>query len=161
MAGDLLGEPERAGAVVAEVDGLMATTAEELPGLAGRTFALANYVPGDAIHVVADPEDGSSVFFQTLGMSLPPDLLAAADGVSGRAELSLEQASLLASDLLVIFANGEDPGGLVGYDALPAVASGAVAEVDYVAVVGLNTPTPLSIPYSLDVVRPALEAAAG
>jgi hypothetical protein len=30
-----------------------------------------------------------------------------------------------------------------------------------VAVVGLNTPTPLSIPYSLDVVRPALEAAAG
>jgi iron complex transport system substrate-binding protein len=40
------------------------------------------------------------------------------------------------------------------------VAAGAAAEVDYVSVVGLNTPTPLSIPFSLEVVRPTLEAAA-
>jgi iron complex transport system substrate-binding protein len=43
---------------------------------------------------------------------------------------------------------------------LPAVVDGAVAEVEYAPVVGLNTPSPLSIPYSLETVRPALEAAA-
>ena len=110
--------------------------------------------------MVADPEDGSSVFFQTLGMTLSPDLLAAADGVSGRAEFSLEQASLLDADLLVVFSNDGDASDLVGYDQLPAVAAGAAAEVDYVSVVGLNTPTPLSIPFSLEVVRPTREAAA-
>lgn len=161
LAGEFLGEPERAQAVLDDAEALLAETATELPGLEGKTFAMVNYVPGDAIHVVADPEDGSSVFFQSLGMALSPDLVAAADGVSGRAELSLEQVGLLDADLLVVFANGADPSDLVGFDQLPAVTSGAVSDMDYDSVVGLNTPTPLSIPYSLDVVRPALEAAAG
>ena len=37
---------------------------------------------------------------------------------------------------------------------------GAVADLDYVEVLGLNTPSPLSLPYSLERIRPALEAAA-
>jgi iron complex transport system substrate-binding protein len=82
-------------------------------------------------------------------------------GRGGRAEFSLEQAGLLSSDLLVVFSDDGVPTDLVGYDQLPAVTSGAVSEIGYDAVVGLNTPTPLSIPYSLVVVRPALEAAAG
>jgi iron complex transport system substrate-binding protein len=49
---------------------------------------------------------------------------------------------------------------MAGYDQLPAVRSGAVAVLDYAAVVGLNTPSPLSVPYSLERIRPALEAAA-
>jgi iron complex transport system substrate-binding protein len=40
------------------------------------------------------------------------------------------------------------------------VRDGAVAVLDLAAVSGLNTPTPLSIPYSLEQIRPALEAAA-
>ena len=61
----------------------------------------------------------------------------------------------------MLFTNGADPSDLVGYDQLAVVAAGASAVVDYASVVGLNTPTPLSIPYSLDVVRPQLAAAAG
>jgi iron complex transport system substrate-binding protein len=160
VAGRVLGEPQRAAEVVDEVDATMAEAAASYPGLQGKTFALANYIPGDSIYVVADEEDGSSVFFQELGMRLDPDVLAAADGVSGRANISLEQVALLDGDLLVIFSNDADPSTLVGYDQLAAVTSGASAELDYAAVVGLNTPTPLSIPYSLDIVRPQLEAAA-
>ena len=89
-----------------------------LPGLEDKTFALANFVPGDSIYVVADQEDGSSVFFQPLGMELDPDVLAAADGVSGRANISLEQVDLLDGDLLVLFSNDADPSTLVGYDQL-------------------------------------------
>jgi iron complex transport system substrate-binding protein len=33
--------------------------------------------------------------------------------------------------------------------------------LDLPTAVGLNTPTPLSVPHSLDAIRPALEAAAG
>jgi|HigsolmetaAR202D_1030399.scaffolds.fasta_scaffold10087_5 iron complex transport system substrate-binding protein len=161
VAGRIFGMPDEAAAAIAEVDDLVAATAAELPGLEGRTFAMANYVPGDQIYVVADPEDGSSVFFQQLGMTLDPDVLAAADGVSGRAEFSFEQVGLLDGDLLVMFTNGEDPSTLVGYDQLEVVQRGAVAVLDYADVVALNTPTPLSIPYVLDIVRPQLEIAAG
>ena len=85
----------------------------------------------------------------------------AAGNTSGRVELSLENVGMLDADVVVLFTNGADPTSVVGYDALPAVRSGAVATLDYAAVVGLNTPTPLSVPYSLELIRPALEAAAG
>lgn len=160
VIGRILDRSDDADAVVAEIDELVAATAAQYPGLAGKSFALANHVPGDALYVVADDTDGSSVFFQDLGMRLPPELLAAADGVTGRAKFSLEQVELLAADLLVLFNNDGQPTDLVGYERLPAVQDGAVSNIDYISVVGLNTPTPLSIPYSLEVVRPALEAAA-
>jgi iron complex transport system substrate-binding protein len=161
VAGDVLGEPDAAEALVDEVDGDVAAVADELAGLDGKTFALANWVPGDALYVVADPDDGSNVVFSQLGLSISPRILDAADDVSGRAELSLEQVGLLDADLLVLFTNGAEPADIPGYDQLPAVVSGAVAVLDYADVVALNTPTPLSVPYALDLVRPALEAAAG
>jgi iron complex transport system substrate-binding protein len=63
--------------------------------------------------------------------------------------------------VLILLTNGADPADIPGYAALPAVADGSVALLDLAAVTGLNTPTPLSIPYSIERVRPALEAAAG
>jgi hypothetical protein len=46
---------------------------------------------------------------------------------------------------------------IAGYDQLPAVRTGAVSVMDYVTAVALDTPSPLSIPYGLDAIRPALE----
>ena len=138
VGGQIFDKADEAAAVTAEVDGLMATTAAELPGLQGKTFAMANFVPGDQIYVVADQEDGSSVFFQQLGMELDPDVLAAADGVSGRAEFSYEQVGLLDGDLLVAFTNGEDPSTIVGFDQLQVVQNGAAAVLDYADVVGVE-----------------------
>jgi iron complex transport system substrate-binding protein len=161
VVGKLLGKTDAAAAKVKEVAADVTAVASELPGLQGKTFAMANFVPGDSIYVVANPQDGSNVLFGDLGLEIDPGILALADGVSGRAQLSLEQADLLASDLLVLFTNGADPNDLVGYGQLPAVQNGSVAVLDYVGVVGLNTPTPLSIAYSLDLITPALEAVAG
>jgi iron complex transport system substrate-binding protein len=134
--------------------------AADLPGLGGKTYALANYVPGDAIYVVADPDDGASQFFGQLGLEIDPDLLAIADGASGRVELSLERIDELDADLLVLLTNGAETEDIPGYDALPAFRDDAVAILDVAYVAGLNTPTPLSVPYSLERIRPALEAAA-
>jgi iron complex transport system substrate-binding protein len=158
-AGEILGLQDEAAQVTADVDQLVADTAAELPGLAGKTFAMVNYVPGDMIYVITDPADGASVFFQDLGMAIDPELAAQPGADSGRTPISLEAANMLDSDLLVIFSNDGDPQDLVGYAELPAVTAGSVAELDYVEVVGLNTPSPLSIPYSLDFVWPALASA--
>jgi iron complex transport system substrate-binding protein len=160
VAGSFLGAAAAPEALVDEIDGEVNALADELPGLEGKTFALANFVPGDAIYVVADPEDGANRLFAQLGLEITPTILDVADDVSGRVELSLEQSSLLDGDLLVLFTNGAEARDMAGYEQLPAVRSGAVAVLDYAAVVGLNTPSPLSVPYSLERIRPALEAAA-
>jgi iron complex transport system substrate-binding protein len=159
-AGKVLHEPERAQALIDDADRRDAALAKELPGLQGKTFALANYVPGDAIYVVADPDDGASTFFRSLGMRLDPEILAAAGGASGRVKLSLERVDELDADLLVILTNGADPDGIPGYRNLPAVRSGSVAVLDLAPISGLNTPTPLSLPYSVAKIEPALRAAA-
>lgn len=160
VAGDVLGTPDTAAALIADAEGASADLAASLPGLDGKTYALANYVPGDAIYVVADPDDGSARFFAQLGLQIDPDLVAIADGASGRAELSLERVGELDADLLIVLLNGAAPGDIPGFDQLPAVGSGAVAVLDLAAVSGLNTPTPLSVPYAVAQIRPALEAAA-
>lgn len=161
VLGEVLRDPEAAAAVIDDVEGQLAAVADELPGLEGRTFAMANYVPNSGIWVIADPDDGASLFFQSFGMEITPTILEAAEGAAGRIQLSFEQIDQLDADLLVMFTNGADPAEIPGYDNLPAVQSGAVSLPDYADVVGLNTPSPLSIPYSLEWVRPALEAAAG
>ncbi|MHB1139023.1 MAG: ABC transporter substrate-binding protein [Microthrixaceae bacterium] len=159
-AGEILGQEGQAQEVIDEVDGQVAEVAAELPGLEGKTFALVNYVKGDAFYVVSDPEDGAVVLFTQLGMEISPEIIEAGDGASGRATISLERTDLLDADLLLLLTNGEDPSGIPGYDTLPAVTSGAVALLDYGTAVGINTPTPLSIPWALEELRPQLEAAA-
>jgi iron complex transport system substrate-binding protein len=159
-AGQVLGETEAAQQVIDDVDGQVAAVGEELPGLEGRTFALVNYVKGDAFYVVSDPQDGAVVLFTQLGMVISPEILDAGDGASGRATISLERTDLLDADLLLLLTNGEDPSSIPGYDSLPAVAAGAAAQLDYATAVAVNTPTPLSIPWALEQLRPQLEAAA-
>lgn len=158
--GQALREEDEAQAFVQQVQAEVDALAAELPGLQGKTYAMINYVPGDSINVVADPEDGANLFFEDLGLGIDPDILDVADGVSGRAQLSLEQAGMLDADLLIAFSQGGDLTELVGWDRLPAVRSGALAVLDYGPVTALNTPSGLSLRYIMDEIRPALEAAA-
>lgn len=159
VAGELLDAEDEAQALVDEVAATVSDFAEQHPGLEGKTYAMANYIAGDAIYVVADPDDGAAVVFAELGLTITPTVLDVADDVSGRATLSLEQVSLLDGDLLLILPNGAEPESISGYDRLPAVESGAVAVMDYAQAVGFNTPTPLSIPYVLDQIEEAVTAA--
>ncbi len=159
-AGQILDQPDEAQALIDDSEQLSADVLAELPGLEGKTYALANYVAGDAIYIVADPNDGAATFFRSIGLEIDPELVAAAGGASGRMQISTEEIGMLDSDLLILLTNGADPNEIPGYAALPAVQSGAVSILDAATVSGLNTPSPLSIPYALDAIRPALEAAA-
>ncbi|GAA4380137.1 ABC transporter substrate-binding protein [Nocardioides caricicola] len=161
LAGDVLDEEERAEEVVAEVDGAVADTAAELPGLEGKTFVLAQYVVGDSLYIVADVADGSTVFFEQLGMQMFPAVREEGEkSGDARVQASTERVDLLRADLLAFLVNGGDESDLAdipGFEDLP----GSVAVLDYPTIVGLNTPTPLSIPYALEELRPYLEQAAG
>lgn len=155
-AGTILDDPSKATAVVDSVDRKVSAVARELPGLEGKTFALAQYIVGDAMYVVADEKDGSSVLFQQLGMRLyPPVVREGKKARTARVNVGTERADLLRSDLLAFLVNGGDESDLAdipGFDELP----GTVAVLDYATVVGVNTPSPLSIPYVLKELRPYL-----
>jgi iron complex transport system substrate-binding protein len=76
-----------------------------------------------------------------------------------RVNVSTERADLLQADLLAFLVNGGDESDLAdipGFDQLP----GTVAVLDYPTVVGLNTSTPLSIPYALEKLTPYLKEVA-
>jgi len=159
-AGQVLGEPEQAADLVTEVEAQVEAVAAELPDLAGRDFTFANYVPGDALYVLSDPDDGANVLFGDLGLVIAPAILDAEDDSPGRVKLSLEHTSLLDADLVMVLTNGADAHDIAGLDDLDAVQSGAFLVMDYAQAVALNTPTPLSLPYVLDQLRPTLELAA-
>ncbi|NLD76873.1 MAG: ABC transporter substrate-binding protein [Acidimicrobiales bacterium] len=161
LAGQITGQDDVAAQVIADAEADLAERAEGLPGLDGKTYTFVNYVPGDALYVVADPEDGASEAFAALGLTINPEALAAADGVTGRAKLSLEQVDLLDSDMIIILANGGDPNDLIGWDALTAVQNDAVVEVDFVMATALNQPSSLSLPWALDELGDTLANAAG
>ncbi|MEM7322055.1 MAG: ABC transporter substrate-binding protein [Actinomycetota bacterium] len=161
VLGQVLDDPDTAEAVIASVDGEVAELAAVLPGLAGKTYTFANYVPGDSIYVIADPDDGASELFNGLGMELDPDIVALDTAVVGRIQISLEEIGLLQADLVGVLLNGTDPSEVIGLDTLPSSQSGALIDFAFADVVGLNTPTPLSVPYLLELMRPSLELVGG
>ena len=160
IIGRVLHREDDAAALIEETEAAIAAVGEELPGLDGRTIAFVNYVPGDSLWVLADAEDGAGELFADLGLGIAPGIAAEGGDATGRLQLSLERVDLLDGDVLVVLPNGGDVEDLVGWDNLPAVQSGAVATIDQSAAFALNTPSPLSIPYGIDAIRPALEAAA-
>lgn len=160
-AGEFLGDPDAATELIADVQQRSTDLSAELPGLEDKTYAFANYVAsGNSIYVVADPDDGASQLFAQLGIEIDPDLLAMDGADTGRLQLSLERIGDLDADILMILLNGTDTADIVGWTELPAVQSGAVVIMSYEDAVGLNTPSPLSVAYLLENIRPALEVAA-
>jgi iron complex transport system substrate-binding protein len=159
--GKLLNDPAKAEKVISDAEAPVTAAAKELPELKGKTFALAQYIVGDSMYIVGDPKDGSSLFFEDFGMTLfQPVLDEAKKTGETRVNVSTERADLLRADLLAFLVNGGDESDLKdipGFDQLP----GTVAVLDYATIVGLNTPSPLSIGYSLEKLRPALDKAAG
>lgn len=163
-AGELLGLEEEAAAVIDDVQGQIEAAAAAHPGLAGKTFTLSQYIQGDGIYVVADEEDGSSRFFQDLGMVMNPAMLEQVAGLGARPNLSPERTDVLDADLVVFYSaldRAAVEAELPGFADLPSVRSGAMAMVDFDTVVALNTPSPLSIPHALEQLAEELAAAEG
>lgn len=164
VVGDIYDQGDEAADIIDRVNGAVAQTAADLPGLAGKTAVLSQFMfDSNQIVAVADPEDGAATLFYALGMSWPERLVEEAKG-TGRLIASAERVDVLRSDLLIMWPNGgsaEDLASLPGFTNLPAVQSGGFAPVDVETVIALNTPSALSIEWVLQSLRPQLECAAG
>ncbi len=164
VLGEILGRQDRANEIITEANADIDALADRLPGLQGKTAALAQYMfSTNQIIVVADPDDGASSVFERLGMSVPGALVDEAGATGGRLTLSPERVDALTADLVVMLPNGgtaEQLNALPGFADLPAVREGGLAVVDYPTVVGFNTPSATSVLYSLDRITPQLEAVA-
>lgn len=157
--GKVLGKSDEANDLVdkttAVLDDMAAT-----PGVTGTTYSFVNFYQSTLIAPVSG--DGASTLFAAMGLQLAPGLKSADDG-SGRLTLSMEQLDLLDGDVLMI--TSSDPADKAvleadpRYQTLPAVAAGTAKWIDIPTITGLNTPSVLSIPYVVDVIRPLLEQA--
>lgn len=162
VAGKIFHDPGKAEKVVDGVHDKVATIRKQMPWVRGKTFALAQYLVGQSVIGVADPSDGSSVLFSSLGMKQYPRLVAEGRRQkTARISVSPERLDVLRADLLLFMVNGgtrADLKDLPGWNSQPSVRDGSAAVLAYPTIAGLNVPTPLSIPAALDTVTPALRA---
>lgn len=163
--GEILGREDDAEKIVAEGNAFTDGIEADFPGLAGKTAVLSQYIVGtQQLVAVVDPEDGAAKVFDSIGMSVPEDLAASPDAAGGRLVFSPERVNELTADVVVMLPNGgteADLRALPGFDSLPAVSSGGLAVQDYATVVGFNLPSKSSVEYSLDRIRPQLQAIGG
>lgn len=163
VAGEILDREGSAEQLVAANDERLADVRRTLPGLEGKTFALATVEGGRNLGLVSAEDDAAVAVFRELGLRLDPAVVALGGGgkrVTVAAELA---ADALSADVLVIrAARNSDPIESVvpGWSMLPAVRSGAAAVVDRPTTGALSDPSVLNIEYLLAAVRPALESAA-
>ncbi|AZG46218.1 ABC transporter substrate-binding protein [Gordonia insulae] len=162
--GTVLREPDKAKEITAGVDAKIDSVKKAMPGLNGKTYTMAYMYSADQIQVLGDPDDGATYLFSSLGMSIAPALVAQfRRNGQPRYPISTENVPLLNSDLLVLTANTDQLMStlekLPGYQNLRSVKTGAVSRLTVAEIGGLNEPTPLSLPYLLDKMNPALERA--
>ncbi|GGF09851.1 ABC transporter substrate-binding protein [Williamsia phyllosphaerae] len=164
LLGAVLREPDKATEIVNGVQSKIDKIKQDNPGLAGKTFAFAYMFSADQIQVLGDPKDGATSLFADLGLTVPQRLQdIAAQQKLPRFPISTENVPQLDSDLLVIAAGTPQLAAqlktLPGYAQLTAVRANAVAQMDLTSITALNLPSPLSIPYVLDQLTPAVQAA--
>jgi iron complex transport system substrate-binding protein len=152
--GEALGKTDAAQKVLDDVDAVLAEKAEENPQLAGKTVAVIWDVSGT--FYVYKPADSRVSFLFDLGLENAPAVDELANGESPfYFTLSYEELDKLESDIVVSFANTQDEADTFlaqSYaQTIPAIASGAVAEVSGIELVAaVSPPTARSLTWGVD-----------
>lgn len=135
--GDLVGRPEHAAKVAAEVDRAQQAAIDQVPD--GCEISLAVVYPGPTIAAFVDGPWELPSAFQAVGCELVPGPDVAAPDANGRAFLSEEQLGLLAAPTLVLMQNDTVDGETAALDqvssgaiwqTIPAVAANHVVIID-------------------------------
>lgn len=147
--------------VVASVEAEIASVTTELPGLAGRTFVVGVASSATQIRVVSKGTDTSARLFHDLGMVVPADIEAQENPTAvGAIDISYERIDLLHdADAIFLATVGDSRAALERngvFASLPAVTGGRYLPYDQTSAIGLRVPTPLSVPYLLEQIRPTL-----
>ncbi|BBG03535.1 MULTISPECIES: iron-siderophore ABC transporter substrate-binding protein [Pseudonocardia] len=165
IAGDALGEPERAARLIEETRALLGGAVERFPQLAGRTFVYSGGMDAGSLGVFR-AGDVRVQLVTDMGLTLAPYVEENAPGGDEvYYTVSPELVSGVESDLLIaFFATPEEEQAFratPGVDLIPAMAAGGFAPVVGAdRVVASSAPSVLSIPWVLDSYLPILGEAA-
>jgi iron complex transport system substrate-binding protein len=153
-AGQALGKPAEAEALVADIESQVAEAAEANPVLEGTTVA-AVADTADAFYVY-EPADPRVEFLTDLGMEVAPSVAELSTGESTFFyTLSPELVGELDAEVVLSYADTDEQAAEFlekpYAQSLPAVESGAVAQVvGQSLVASVSPPTALSLPWGLD-----------
>lgn len=166
LVGQAIGRPEQAQEAITETEAEFEAAKEEFPQLEGTSFAWGWFSPTDTSTIgLYNTIDLRPQFLTELGMVNAPLVEEMSGEENFSANLSAEQADTLDADVFIFYTDGgftaeallEDP--LLSQ--IPAMASGAYVESGTPQdVVGMSSPTPLSIPVALDRFIPEVAEAA-
>ncbi|WP_235831473.1 ABC transporter substrate-binding protein [Gordonia zhaorongruii] len=165
LMGTILDQNDKAQEIISGVSGKIDAIGDEHPGLNGKTYTFAYLYGADQIMVLGDETDGAARLFSSLGLKMAPSHVQRAKKTGQpRFQVSTENVRLLDSEVLVIASQTpklqKRLEGLPGYRNLESVKNGAVATMSQTEITGLNEPSPSSIPYTFEKMKPALAAAA-
>ena len=165
MIGQALGMEEEAEQLIADTEAEVAAVAEEHPEFEGLTFAYTS-LGAEALYLYL-PSDPRVQLIEDLGFTTAPSVEELASGVDAGtfyAQLSLEQAPEIESDVLVGFTDGLTAQEALEsdlYSSVPAIANdAAVVFDDQEIAAAASSVSVLSIPFVLDELVDDLSAAA-
>lgn len=154
-----LGREAELDAVFADVDAAVAAAADANPDLDGATFTFSAYRDG-VFDLIDRPDVPVVKFMEEFGMHLPDQIVDPSSPYS-RA-VSLENVELLDADVVIVWT--PDPEAMAAepvFAASAAAQEGRVVYIDDALAQALNSPTALSIPYTIEQLVPDLSAAVG
>jgi iron complex transport system substrate-binding protein len=164
MIGQALGRAEEAEDLVAEADAEVAGIAAEHPEFADLTFAYTS-MGADSLYLYL-PTDPRVQLVEDLGFTVAPAVEELGAGAQGSfyAQLSLEAAPQIDSDVVIGFADGlpaEEVAALPIYSRVPAIQDDAAVLIDDEAFgAAVSSISVLSLPYALDQLEDRLATAA-
>jgi iron complex transport system substrate-binding protein len=164
LIGEALGRSDAAEKLITEAEEQVAAIADEHPEFEGLTFAYTS-MGAESLYLYL-PTDPRVQLIEDLGLTVAPSVeeLGTDSEDSFYAQLSLERAADIESDVLVGFADGlsaDEVTGLPVYAQVPAIQRGAAVLIDDQAfAAAVSSVSVLSIPFALDQLVDRLAAAA-
>jgi iron complex transport system substrate-binding protein len=164
MIGEALGRSEEAEQLITEADDRVAAIAAEHPEFEGLTFAYTS-MGAEALYLYL-PTDPRVQLVEDLGLTVAPAVeeLGADSESTFYAQLALETAPDIVSDVLVGFADGlsaEEVAALPIYGQVPAIQNDAAVLIDDQSFgAAVSSVSVLSLPYALDQLVDQLSVAA-
>lgn len=164
MIGEALGRSAEAEELITEADDRVAEIAAEHPEFEGLTFAYTS-MGAEALYLYL-PTDPRVQLIEDLGFTVAPavDTLGGDSENSFYAQLALESAPDIESDVIVGFADGlsaEEVAALPIYGQVPAIQDDAAVLIDDESFgAAVSSVSVLSLPYALDQLVDQLAAAA-
>ncbi|MBM7791309.1 ABC transporter substrate-binding protein [Tenggerimyces flavus] len=160
-AGRIFGQQDKATALVKNVEQELEDFKQEFPTAQGKTFVFGQLAADGQIGLVAAESDAAAKLIASTGLRLFPKLKEVVKG-GDRVLVSQERTDLLEADVLVLWPLAGGPETFEktpGWNDLPAVRNQATVFVTNDNAVGFGSPTIYSVPYVLDLLRPAVKAA--